>query len=195
MADKSVCTIEDCGKPIFRRGLCGGHYSRKRKYGDPTFVPERSDGPATRYFNEVVLNYDGDDCLIWPFSRNQRGQAQLRVAGKCRQAARVLCEQTHGPAPSVKHDAAHSCGRGDDGCVTKSHLRWATRKENEADKLLHGTRPMGEKVAKSKLTEQDVREIRALEGTMTLKGIAKLYGVGFQQVSNIIRRKNWSWLE
>jgi len=54
---------------------------------------------------------------------------------------------------------------------------------------------MGEKVAKSKLTEQDVREIRALEGTMTLKGIAKLYGVGFQQVSNIIRRKNWSWLE
>lgn len=35
-------------------------WTRRRK------VPPR--GSVTKYFDTVVLPYDGDECLLWPFS-------------------------------------------------------------------------------------------------------------------------------
>jgi hypothetical protein len=32
---KGTCVIEDCPHPIKYRGLCGRHYDRDRRYGDP----------------------------------------------------------------------------------------------------------------------------------------------------------------
>jgi hypothetical protein len=47
----------------------------------------------------------------------------------------------------------------------------------------------------NKLTEVDVRKIRSLQGVMTQQGIADMFGVDRTQVSNILRRKQWAWLE
>jgi hypothetical protein len=56
-----------------------------------------------------------------------------------RRAHRVMCEIAHGPKPAPGFVAAHTCGKGREGCVNPRHLRWASQKENMADKLLHGT--------------------------------------------------------
>lgn len=45
MSNLTVCSVEECQAPIKARGLCGAHYQRMRKTGDPLGVrPGRWDG-------------------------------------------------------------------------------------------------------------------------------------------------------
>lgn len=34
-------------------------------------------GEGMRYYLDVVLNYDGDECLPWPFGRTANGYGEL----------------------------------------------------------------------------------------------------------------------
>lgn len=193
MATPRICSIHGCGKKHEARGWCYSHYSRWQRHGDP--LGGRTErGSVGRYFQNVVLAYEGDDCLFWPYSRG-RGHAQLRFNNKLAIVSRLVCEHAYGPPPTPKHEAAHSCGNGHLGCVTRRHLRWATSTENKADKVLHGTTSRGERFWAAKLTELDVRAIRALEGTMPKYKIAEKYGVARSTISLIHSRQNWAWLE
>lgn len=192
MATSRLCSIPDCGKPNFARGWCGAHWARWRKYGDPTGGgPTR--GYAQNYFREVVLTYDGDECLIWPFGRIN-GYGHVRINGQPHLVHRLTCEEVHGPPPTPMHEAAHSCGKGKQGCVTKGHLDWKTHVENEADKIGHGTHSKGEMNGSAKLTEPEVRQIMALKGVMLQREIAGLFGVMPDTVGAIHRRERWAWL-
>jgi hypothetical protein len=146
-----------------------------------------------RFFDEVVLKYDSDQgCLLWPFSTNADGYAEITIDGRHHMVHRLVCEIVHGPPPSPKHDAAHRCGRA--GCVSKACVRWTTPKENEADKWLHGTKPVGERNKNARLTEDKVREIRSLNGQRPQKEIAQMFGVGSTTISAIFTRRTWAWL-
>jgi len=131
-----VCSIPDCGKPHMARGWCQKHYFRFRRHGDPL---GGAIGDARRYFEEVILNYDGDECLPWPFSTADCGYGRIRIGGRKQVVSRAVCERVNGPPPTPAHEAAHSCGKGHEGCCTKRHLRWATRTENQAERVAHGT--------------------------------------------------------
>lgn len=96
--------------------------------------------------------------------------------------------------PTPKHDAAHSCGKGKNGCVTKRHLSWKTRKENEADKIPQDKHTRGERRWNAKLTEDDVHRIRSLKGKMTMQEIGDRFGVCATAIHDIYRHKNWGWL-
>lgn len=91
------------------------------------------------YYNNVVVNYEGDDCLTWPFPTNSNGYGALTINKKYFIVSRLLCTKVYGDPPTRAHQAAHSCGKGHLGCVAKSHLRWATPAENQADRIIHGT--------------------------------------------------------
>lgn len=193
----SICSVDGCDKPVHAKGCCNTHYYRLRKNGDPLAVKfDRSEeGEHLKFYLQVVLPYDGDECLFWPYNRNNMGYGQIWKDGRYGVVSRFLCEDTRGAPPSPKHHAAHSCGNGHLGCVTKRHLRWATPKENNADKLVHGTAVRGEQSNLSKLTESDVRAIRALRGEMSQKDIAAKFGITYGGVWEIQTRKTWSWLE
>lgn len=194
MANSRICSVPGCGKSgRITRGLCNSHYHRWSTYGDP-LGGGTSHGEPERYFRENVLTYDGNDCLDWPYALNAYGYAVLRLEGKAALVSRLVCEHEHGPAPSADHQAAHSCGRGKLGCVTKAHLRWATQAQNEGDKLVHGTDNRGERHWHSKLTEEDARAILGLKGKMLQREIAELYGLKQSTVSNIHTGKLWGWL-
>lgn len=105
-----------------------------------------------------------------------------------------MCMVAHGEPPTGSHEAAHSCGNGREGCVNPRHLRWATPVENQSDKVAHGTTYRGERHWSAKLTEVEVKEIRALLGTMSQAAIARLYGVDPSAVSEIKSGKTWGWL-
>lgn len=190
MATQRICTIEGCDNRVLAHGWCRKHYLRWYRHSDPlgggTFH-----GESERYFREVVLNYYGSECLLWPFGRNTYGYA---VMGK-RIVSRLVCEEEYGPPPSPRQDAAHSCGKGHLGCVSRSHLRWDTRAGNLADKIAHGTQPRGEWCNLAKLTENGVREIRRLAGSETQRSIAARFGIDQSTVSDIVRRKSWAWLD
>jgi hypothetical protein len=150
---------------------------------------------AQRYFREIALLYDGDECLIWPFYRNAGGYGLLRDQGRSRDAHRVICEVAHGLPPTQFHEAAHTCGNGHLGCVTKGHLVWKTHRENEADKISHGTILRGESNANAKLTRDNVLSIRAeLSGHRTKTAIAAQFGVSIRTVSQIQSGNLWGWL-
>lgn len=54
------------------------------------------------------------------------------------------------------------------------------------------TQPVkGEKHYSAKITEDDVREIRRLAGTVKVKDLAERYGIAGSNVSAIVRRKTW----
>lgn len=38
MADKPVCEIENCSKPVQTKGLCWGHYRKLLRYGNPLWT-------------------------------------------------------------------------------------------------------------------------------------------------------------
>ena len=70
----------------------------------------------------------------------------------------LVCTAFHGPAPSPFHEVAH--GNGDKTDCRKDNLRWATKAENSADKLLHGSDNRGQKHGASKLSDADAEFIR-----------------------------------
>jgi hypothetical protein len=109
--------------------------------------------------------------------------------------ARYVCEQANGPPPSPIHEAAHNCGKGHEGCVNPSHLRWATPKENVADTLIHGTRNRGERQGISKLTREQVLRIRSLRYKMTPLEISKIMGVTDGNIRHILAGKTWSCID
>lgn len=135
-----------------------------------------------------------DACVIWPFNRTKHGYPTVIRGQKCRSAAAVLCEMTHGPKPSADHESAHSCGNGAGGCMNWSHLRWATHLENEADKAQHGTRPRGERQGGAILTSEKVTAIYLAKGIEAPRVVAAKHGVVTSTVHAIYRRRNWGWL-
>jgi len=190
---KRICSIENCCKPVRGRGWCNSHWLRWSRYGDP-LGGGTSKGELLRFYNEVVLSYEGNDCLSWPYGKTSDGYGRFDFKGERVGVHRAVCEEVNGPPPSLVHEAAHSCGNGHLACVTKRHLTWKTRAENFADKLVHDTHNRGERNGASKLTEETVKAIKSLKGQMTLKEIGRLYGTSAGNVSHIHRGDSWGWL-
>jgi hypothetical protein len=198
MAKSRICSIEGCGKPHHCRGYCRRHYERVRKHSDPeTCLKPRADsGSLQKFFQDIVLPYKGEVCLIWPFSRDEHGYAVMSApAGTSRKVHRHACAAVNGPPPTPKHEAAHLCGRGHLGCCAPTHTAWKTRTENEDDRVKHGTDNRGTRQGRHKLKEHDVLAIRSLAGKMTQSKIAEQFGVSISSIRSIQRRKNWGWLE
>ena len=139
-------------------------------------------------------DYDGDDCLKWPYNQCVQGRGLVTVDGKNRLAPRVMCELVNGPPPTSDYDAAHLCGKGHEGCLSPKHLIWKTRKENVDDTMLHGTKARGEKMGSAKLTKAQVLEIRRRAPYERYAVLSEEFGVGIASISMIRHRKHWSWL-
>ena len=85
-----------------------------------------------------------------------------------------------------------------DGNPSNNHienLRWDTVKNNNADKIKHGTAQRGEKNGFSKLKEKDVIDIfeRASQG-QPKKDIAKMYNSNLSNVYHICKGRVWKHL-
>lgn len=167
-----------------------------RKHGDPLTVKfdRAKDGAPQEFYQNVVLVYEGDDCLIWPYAASGRGYGQMYVNGKKFLVHRLVCEEANGSPPTPEHESAHECGKGRNGCVTKRHLFWKTSKENSADRIAHGTQCRGERTGTSKLTEGQVKEILSLKGKEFQHKTAGRFGVSRVTVSKIQTGATWSWL-
>lgn len=136
---------------------------------------------------DAHVDYDGDDCLIWPFQRDKDGYARVASGSACR----VMCEKVSGPPTSPTMVAAHSCGKGHTGCVHPKHLEWKTQRANIEDKKLHGTDQSGERHNLAKLTWPQVDEIRQLRGKLPRPEVAKMFSISVSNVGMIQRGQTW----
>ncbi|WP_257540664.1 NUMOD4 motif-containing HNH endonuclease [Sphingobium sp. CFD-1] len=92
----------------------------------------------------------------------------------------IVCEAFHGRRPPG-HEVAHIDG---DRCnPSASNLRWATHRENMADREMHGTKTAGERHPQAKLSASEVADIRASPEMGTV--LAYKYGVSKALISMI----------
>lgn len=149
----------------------------------------RTRGKVVTFLCEHVA-YQGDECVLWPFSRNPiNGYGQLGLARKPHAAHRVMCELACGPRPTPKHHAAHSCHKR--ACINPRHLSWKTLSENMLDKRETGTTSKAWWGRKGKLKVEQVIQIRALEGQKTQAQIAAMFSITESNVRHIQTRKTW----
>lgn len=186
-----MCKAEGCDKYKSNSwGYCARHREQKKRGAPFTFGPKQTTGHQQEWVLSHVP-YDGDDCLKWPFKTYPDGRGQFHWEGKTNRAHRVMCKLRNGPPPFPKAEAAHSCGKGHEGCVNPKHLRWATRQENVDDMVLHGTRVRGAMNRMATVTEQQVRDIREIAEIMPKPFIAQEFGITRQQVNKIVSRRSW----
>lgn len=131
------------------------------------------------------------ECVQFSGKQQPNGYGRVSVDGRYRRAHVVACELAHGLRPPDKTDAAHSCGN--HMCINPRHLRWATRIENEADKVLHGRDIRGERSGTARLTRAQVLDIRKRydRGGVTQQQLADFYGVHVMTINSIVNRRTW----
>jgi hypothetical protein len=98
---------------------------------------------------------------------------------------RAVALAFHGDPPAPEYHAAHY-----DGDPLNNHytnIRWATAKENEADKERHGRKVTWRKYPLAKLSDDDVARMKELRRSgMMHKDIAAMYGLHKSYVQHVI---------
>lgn len=94
--------------------------------------------------------------------------------------------------------AAHMDGNKDNNHL--SNIKLVTQKENIMHKKIHGTMAIGEKNYNTRLTRDQVIEIKRLiknkkSNKLSNKKIANMYGVYENAIYNIISGKSYSYIE
>lgn len=117
-------------------------------------------------------------------------QVQPTVRGRNKKiyVHRLVLEAFVGPCPEGM-ECRHLNGNPKDNRLV--NLCWGTRKENQADRRLHGTAGTGEQHSQAKLTEMAVREIRCTKGRGSGNALARKFGVAPSVISRI--RKGLLW--
>jgi hypothetical protein len=131
-------------------------------------------------------------CVEWDGYRNPAGYGQVRVDGVLWLAHRRVWFEVNGPIPEGLI-VMHRCDN--PACIRPSHLLLGTHAQNVADKIAKGRGNEGSKHGNSKLSEEEVAEIRRLrkESKCTLESIGRKFGVNKSCISRILngtRRSN-----
>jgi hypothetical protein len=110
--------------------------------------------------------------------------------GNLRLVHRLILEAFVGPCPDgwlTRHLD------GDRSRSVLTNLAWGTYEENEADKAIHGTRPIGESHPNATTTEDQVREIRRARATgETYVSIGRRVGVSWFVVQQVWLGRTWT---
>jgi hypothetical protein len=153
-------------------------------------------------------------CLEWQGATAGNGYGVKCVQGKMTYVHRLSAIEKYGEIPAGMV-VAHKCDN--PKCYNPDHLVICTQAQNLADMRSKGRSAKGEKhrtqthpelvlkgegVGTHKLTEREVLEIRGLyefsmagkKSDFSLASLAGKYGVAFQTIHKIIRRKTWKHL-
>lgn len=155
-------------KPQYFGGSDGYVYSAKRK-GPPKKLGMRI-GTKGYYTTKIMVN----------------GKAT------CYNVHKLIAEAFLGPCPEGLQILHGPAGKLDN---RPENLKYGTAQENMEDKKRDGTYQGGTKNGRSKLTDNQVREIRKLnaEGVFVVD-LAKRFGLTKAAVRFIVIRKTWKYL-
>ena len=150
---------------------------------------------AERFWAKVEKK-GSDECWTWIGRRDQAGYGKFYVKDGTREttayAHRISYELSIGPIPNGLC-VLHHCDN--PPCVNPNCFFLGTQADNMADMDRKGRRgytgSKGENNHNAKLTENDVREIRAAQGGETGVSLARRYRVTSALISLVQSRKAW----
>lgn len=134
-------------------------------------------------------------CWLWSGAKTKAGYGQINVDGVPIYAHRLSWEMNHGRKIPHGMQVCHRCDT--PACVRPDHLQIWTQMDNVRDCINKGRarHPImtGEQVGTSKLTADQVRQIR--EKYHTAEMLAKEYGVSEGTIGFILKHKTWRHIE
>lgn len=150
-----------------------------------------NDSALVSRFLEKIGAHDENGCQPWTASVDEWGYGRFRVHGKNRHAHRIAWEIANSQSAGgwvVRHRCDNPI------CVNPEHLELGTVADNNRDTVIRGrhTPVRGPRSKKSRLTEEQVRAIRA--STLGTSALGRMYGITPQSVHSIRIGKNWAWL-
>lgn len=125
-------------------------------------------------------------CWLWSGPVDELGYGRFRIGAKKVRVHRLSYEM-HCEAIPPGRVVRHRCDM--PGCVNPAHLLLGTDHDNVADKVARDRQARGERLPSAKLSEDDVRAIRAMEGSH--REIGKRFGIAHRTVGNIKRGIDW----
>ena len=138
----------------------------------------------TRFMKNVDKT---DSCWLWTGAKSNVGYGKFRFEGKMWMAHRLMYLHCYGEL--IKGlDICHTCRN---KCVNPDHLEQKTRSQNMNDKHRDGTDQRGEKNGLSKLTSEQVLDIRSRKN-QTQQSIADEFGVSQSMIGRILRGNSWT---
>ena len=144
-----------------------------------------------RFWDKIRKNQD-NDCIEWIGAINITGYGHFWYNGKCERAHRVSWQIHHGDIPDGLF-VLHSCDN--TKCVNPEHLWLGNNQDNAIDMCNKGRHcdNSGENQGRSKLTREYVEVIRSIysDGRITMKELAKDFGVSQGSISLIVNYKIW----
>lgn len=144
-----------------------------------------------RFWSKVAKAAD-DGCWLWVGCANPQGYGQFHLNGRTRLAHQVSLEIAGRPRPTGAI-TLHSCDT--PACVNPKHLTWGSPAENARDRDEKGrTNPaLGERRGAAKLTEHQVREIRA--SPLSKRKLAAFYRVSDSVIWKIKQGLAWTHVD
>jgi hypothetical protein len=141
-------------------------------------------------FLEKVSEEPSSGCWLWKGQIDDSGYGSFRLEGKTRGAHRASWILFRGPIPPGLF-VCHKCDIR--YCVNPDHLFLGTIQENQADMKRKGRSPFGNQSPRSRLTEADVLQIKALlaEGKLRKREIARQFSISTSAIWHISRGRNW----
>lgn len=141
-------------------------------------------------FHKFVPDVPATECWEWQSVRNQSGYGKFWLNGRTDLAHRVSYKIHKGSIPDGLL-VRHTCDN--PPCVNPAHLLVGTVKDNALDALSRGRYRRGSDNARAKLTEQDVRDIRASWASgETQVSLAGRFGVSRSAIQFALSGKNWA---
>ena len=143
-----------------------------------------------QWLQEKLASCDTDECINWPFARAEKGYGVVSVDGTLRRVSRVTWELLFGPIPPGSF-ALHRCDNPQ--CFNPRHLFLGTHMDNMIDQGQKGRTLRGSQSGLSKLSEDQVREIRSLyvKGSVGYRTLSRQFGVEETAIRKIVNNKTW----
>ena len=149
---------------------------------------EISDVQKERFWARVNKT---DTCWLWTGCCCNKGYGLVNIpknkknyAHRCHRVSYILSGNIIPDGLLLRHSCRSK------NCVNPAHLTPGTAQDNSNDKIRDGTELKGEQKPHAKLTEEQVREIRA-RSTENRRLLAKEFGVFHTTIGHIIQRKKW----
>jgi hypothetical protein len=130
-----------------------------------------------------------NDCWIWNKAINKDGYGRAGAFGKSITAHRLSYLVFKGEIPPDK-SVCHTCDA--PYYINPNHLFLATNVENIKDKINKGRQIRGERVKNSKLSEEDVKDIRNRYPKESARYLSKTYNVAVRTIYDILYRHTWN---
>lgn len=126
-------------------------------------------------------------CWNWIGPLNENGYGRISMNNKNTYIHRFIYQYFYSPIPENKPYVLHHCDN--PKCCNPKHLYAGTQQDNINDMIKRNRSQMGEKCKWTKLTKEQVLEIR--KSNKPQKVMAKRFNISQTTISNIKNRKTW----